>query len=171
MPLASSTPGRAAGLPPSPGKYSTSAMGQTMPIGSARRMSAFASYHPETAIPLPAHPGRLDAVGGRSNSGRMQPADALQPVESSRYRVMGILASVSRDFARREAARRARREGPARRARAPLHGAAAPPQRGAAATPHAWPVDPSRFGSAEAGAKPRAITARPAAKPAPEPQR
>jgi len=40
-----------------------SAPGQTMPIDSARRMSAFASYHPETAIPLPANSGRLGAVG------------------------------------------------------------------------------------------------------------
>jgi hypothetical protein len=33
------------------------ALGQTMPIDSARRMSAFASYRPETAIPLPANLG------------------------------------------------------------------------------------------------------------------
>ena len=36
----------------------TSGKGQTMPIDFARRIFAFASYHPETAIPLPANLGR-----------------------------------------------------------------------------------------------------------------
>jgi hypothetical protein len=35
-----------------------SVSGQTMPIHSARRMSAFASYRPESAIPLSARSGR-----------------------------------------------------------------------------------------------------------------
>jgi len=40
--------------------------GRTMPIDSARCTSAFASYRPKAAGPLPAKSGRLGAVGGRS---------------------------------------------------------------------------------------------------------
>jgi hypothetical protein len=44
-----------------------------MPIDSARRMSAFASYHPETAIPLPANLGH----------GRFAPIPVIQGNSSS----------------------------------------------------------------------------------------
>jgi hypothetical protein len=40
-----------------------SALGQTMPIDSACRTSAFASYRPETAVPLSANSGRSEALG------------------------------------------------------------------------------------------------------------
>jgi hypothetical protein len=79
---------------------------------------------------------------------------------------MGILASVRRDFARREAlGTRAARDPLVERVR--LSMGAAPPQRGAAAAPNAWPLDPSRFVSPEVGARP---AAKPADKPAPKPQ-
>jgi hypothetical protein len=41
-----------------------------MPIVSARRMSALASYRPEAAIPLSADTGRMRALGGRPDLGR-----------------------------------------------------------------------------------------------------
>jgi hypothetical protein len=82
---------------------------------------------------------------------------------------MGILTSVGRDFARWEAlGTHAARDPLVERARLSME--AAPAQRGAAAAPHAWPLDPSRFGSPEVGAKLRAIAGRTAAKPAPKPQ-
>ena len=40
-----------------------------MPIDSARRMSAFASYHPETAIPLSANPGHQASANRMSVKG------------------------------------------------------------------------------------------------------